>query len=181
VTYRYWREILHAERLLMPTGLRAHNRIAPQFRAATAFWTARLRAAAPVPDGGHGRLYVSRTQVVAARIMANRAEIEAMAAARGYAVVHPQALPLGAQAALFAGARVIVGEYGSGLHGAVFAGAGAVTVGLRGTSAHPSFVQSGLAGALGQHAGYVLGETSLGYTEGDVGQVFAELASEAGT
>ena len=45
--------------------------------------------------------------------------------------------------------------------------------GLRGTARHPSFVQSGVAAALGQHAGYVLGETTLGLTrQGEVGQVF---------
>ncbi len=191
--YRYWQEVLRADRLLLPTGLRVHNRMAPQFAAATAFWTDRLRTSAQTAGGGHTRLFVSRSRVIGARIVANRDTIEAIAAARGYAIIHPQDLTLGEQAALFAGARVIVGEYGSALHGSVYAAPGTVTVGLRGTSRHPSFVQSGVAEALGQSAGYVLGETKLGYTEGDVGQVFtvqpedferaldiAELAAGAG-
>lgn len=174
VPYRYWREVLQADRLLMPTGLRAHNRIGPHFRAATRFWTERVRAGAPQPsdDTAPTRIFVSRAKVTAARILGNRARIETIAAERGYTIVHPQALTLGEQAALFAGARIIAGEYGSALHGSVFAGAGTVTVGLRGTARHPSFVQSGIADALGQHAGYVLGETTLGHTDGDVGQVF---------
>ena len=179
VPYRYWREVLTADRLLLPTGLRTHNRISPHFAEATRFWTARLRAAsrarpnAPTP----ARIFVSRAKVTAARILDNRARIEAIAAERGYAVVHPQTMDLGAQAALFAGASIVVGEYGSALHGSVFSGPGAVAIGLRGTARHPSFVQSGIAAALGQHAGYVLGDTILGQTEGDTGQVFS-IATE---
>lgn len=172
VAHRYWREVLLADRLLMPTGLRAGNRIAPQFRDASAFWTRQLRAAAPAPDGQQAKLFVSRTQVIGARILSNREGIEAIAAQRGYAVVHPQRMTLGEQAALFAGARLIVGEYGSALHGSVHATPGTVVVGLRGTSQHPSFVQSGVSDALGQRMGYLLGATKLGYTEGDIGQVF---------
>ncbi len=190
VPYRYWREVLQADRLLMPTGLRAHNRIGGCFCAATAFWTSRLRAAptsgasspgrarAPAARGGRTHLFVSRDRVTAARILDNRAQIEAIAAARGYAIVHPQEMTLGQQAALFTGARVIVGEYGSALHGSVYASPGTLTIGLRGTARHPSFVQSGVAAALGQHAGYVLGDTTLGHTEGDVGQVFTVQAED---
>ena len=180
VPHRYWREVLRADRLLLPTGLRVHNRIAGRFRDATAFWTGRLRACAPAPSGAQaltaqarGRLFVSRTRVIGARILSNREQIEAIAAARGYAIVHPQELPLAEQAALFTEARLIVGEYGSALHGAVYARPGTLTIGLRGTVRHPSFVQSGVAHALGQQAAYVLGQTKLGYTEGEIGQVFA--------
>ena len=176
VPYRYWREVLLADRLLLPTGLRAHNRIGACFREATAFWTSRLRArvleTASTPGAGPTHLMVSRHNVTGARILTNRAQIEAAAAARGYAIVHPQDMTLTQQAALFAGARVIVGEYGSALHGSVYAAPGALTIGLRGTARHPSFVQSGVAAALGQHAGYVLGETALGATPGEIGQVF---------
>ena len=175
VPYRYWREVIRADRLLLPTGLRVHNRIAGQFRAATAFWTGRLGKVAPEAGDAPAatRLFVSRTRVIGARILSNREQIEAAAAARGYAIVHPQELPLGKQAVLFSQARLIVGEYGSALHGAVYARPGTLTVGLRGTARHPSFVQSGIAHALGQQAGYLLGQTKLGYTEGEIGQVFA--------
>ena len=175
VPYRYWREVLTADRLLLPTGLRTHNRISSRFAEATAFWTGRLRAAVRArPNAATpSRLFVSRAKVTAARILDNRARVEAIAAERGYMVVHPQAMELGAQAALFSGARIIAGEYGSALHGSVFSGPGTVSVGLRGTARHPSFVQSGVAAALGQHAGYVLGETTLGHTPGEAGQVFS--------
>lgn len=172
VPHRYWREMLRAETLLLPTGLRVHNRLSPLFAAATRFWTGHLRRSAPGADGTRRKLFVSRAHVTGARILDNRQRIEAIAGERGYAIVHPQTLPPGEQAAMFAGARIIAGEYGSGLHGSVYAAPGAVVVGLRGTARHPSFVQSGVAAALGQHCGYVLGETTLAEPGSDVAQVF---------
>ncbi len=173
VPYRYWREVIVADLLLLPTGLRAQNRVGGHFGEATAFWTSRLGVQEPEPGDNPTHLMVSRHHVQGARILNNRAQIEAIALARGYAIVHPQDMTLTRQAALFAGARVIVGEYGSALHGSVYAAAGTLTIGLRGTARHPSFVQSGIAAALRQHAGYVLGEMTLGAAEGEVGQVFA--------
>ncbi len=172
VPYRYWSEVLQVDQLLLPTGLRVHNRIGTLFAEATAFWTSRLRARVPEQGETPTHLMVSRHRVIGARILTNRTQIEAIAASRGYTVVHPQEMTLSGQAALFAGARVVVGEYGSALHGSVYAAPGTLAIGLRGTSRHPSFVQSGVAAALGQHSGYVLGDTVLGATPGDIGQVF---------
>ena len=172
VSCRYWREILHVEHLLMPTGLRALNRLHPHFAPATAFWTARLNRTTSPEAAAPTHLFVSRAKVVGSRILDNRGRIEAIASQRGFTIVHPQTMTLGEQAALFSTARVIVGEYGSGLHGSVHAPPGTLTIGLRGTARHPSFVQSGVAHALGQHAAYVFGATTLGHTDGEVGQVF---------
>ena len=173
VPYRYWHEVMRTDLLLMPTGLRLHNRLSPLLRAATAFWAAGLHRAATARPAAGPRIFVSRAQTPATRLMTNRAAIEAAAAARGYAIIHPQSMDLTGQVAAFAGARVIAGEYGSALHGSVFASPGAVTVGLRGNAIHPSFVQSGMAAAMGQHAGYVLGAT-----EGDIAQRFTICPEE---
>ena len=173
VPYRYWHETLRTDLLLMPTGLRTHNRMSPLLAQATAFWTAGLRRAAGGLASLGQRIFVSRAHAPSARTLTNRAAIEAIAAARGFAVFHPQTMDLAAQVAAFAGARIIAGEYGSALHGSVYAGAGAVTVGLRGNLPHPSFVQSGVADALGQRAAYVLGQT-----EGQVEQSFSVLPEE---
>ncbi len=173
VPYRYWRETLRPDVLLMPTGLRTHNRMSPLLAQATAFWAAGLRRAASSLGGLGRRLFVSRAHAPSARTLTNRTAIEAIAAARGFFLLHPQRMELAAQVAAFAGARIIAGEYGSALHGSIFAGAGAVTVGLRGNLAHPSFVQSGVAGALRQRAAYVLGEA-----EGAVEQRFTVQPEE---
>ncbi len=167
VRYRYWHERLRTDLLVMPTGLRTHNRVSPLLAPATAFWTAGPRAAASGRPGAGPRVWLSRAQAPAARLLTNRAAIEAVAAARGFRIIHPQGLDLAAQVAVFAGARIVAGEYGSAMHGTVYAAAGTLAVALRGTARHPSFIQSGVADALGQRAGYVLGRT-----EGDTNQRF---------
>jgi capsular polysaccharide biosynthesis protein len=168
VIYRYWREVLRADRLLMPTGLRLHNRMSPLFRQATDFWTARLGGRCAGGGDPAAKIFLSRSGAPGQRVLTNRALIETIARDHGYGIVFPESLALPAQAALFAGARTIVGEYGSALHGSVFAASGSVTCALRGNLRHPSFMQSGVASALGQSVGYVLGAT-----EGDIAQRFA--------
>jgi capsular polysaccharide biosynthesis protein len=160
VTYRYWKEVISTDHLLMPTGLRAGNRLAPCFDVATEFWVARARAAAGVVIGAGGSaLFLSRADAAQERVVQNRDVVERAAVARGLRVVHPEMLPPAEQIALFGTAALMCGEYGSGLHNAVFAAPGAVVCALRGTSRHPSFVQSGIATALRQEVGYVFGAT----------------------
>jgi capsular polysaccharide biosynthesis protein len=159
--------VIHTDLLVMPTVLRAGNRFSPHFAAATGCWAAPLRRAAannvPAPE----RLFLSRGHAPSGRHLTNRAQVECIAQQRGYTVVHPEKLSLVQQVSLFAGARIVAGEYGSALHGSVYSRPGTITVALRGTARHPSFIQSGVAQSLGQQIGYVLGETT-----GDVEQRF---------
>jgi capsular polysaccharide biosynthesis protein len=168
VTYNYWQEILRTDLLLLPTFLRAGNRFAPCFADATSWWTGVVRTASGAATADGPRLFVSRAQAPRERVLQNRDVIESMARDAGYRVVRPEALSIAAQIGLYAGARVIVGEYGSGLHGSVFSPAGTIVCGLRGTAPHPGFVQSGIATALRQEAAYVFGTT-----EGEVTQRFS--------
>jgi capsular polysaccharide biosynthesis protein len=168
VPYRYWREVIRTDLLLMPTGLRAGNQLSTMFAEASRFWTAPLLRQAAGTPSLRPRLFLSRAGVASPRTLANRAAVEDVARESGYAIVRPETLGLIEQVALFAGARIVVGEYGSALHGTVFSRPGTISLGLRGNLRHPSFVQSGLAASLGQHVGYVLGETS-----GDVVQSFS--------
>ena len=158
VRYAYWSEIIRADVLLMPTGLRCQNRMSPLFGRATEFWTQRLIASSSASVAGLGaRIMVSRSGGQNRRELVNRAVIEKIARSRGYAVVDPGRMSLVEQAAIFGAARCIVGEYGSGLHNSIYAGEGAIVCGLRGNARHPSFIQSGLSAAMGQKLGYVLG------------------------
>ncbi len=159
VIYDYWREIIRCDLVLLPTGLRAENRFATCFGAATLWWTGVMRRAAPDSVADSPKLFLSRSGAPQARQMANRTAIEAAALAAGYRCVRPEELSVAGQVALFSQARVLVGEYGSALHNSVFAAPGARVCGLRGTSRHPSFVQSGIATALEQRAAYVFGDT----------------------
>jgi len=159
VIYNHWHEIIRCDLVLLPTGLRAENRFSTCFAAATAWCTSIVRGAAPNSAPREPKLFLSRSGAPQARQMANRAEIEAAALAAGYRCIRPEDFSVAEQIALFSQARVLVGEYGSALHNSVFAATGARVCGLRGTSRHPSFVQSGIATALGQQAAYVFGDT----------------------
>ncbi len=82
----------------------------------------------PMP-GGPRKLCVSRVGFERStdgmhKIFQNREEFEAMAQRHGYRVVRPETMPLRDQAALFASATHVIGEFGSGLHGTVFGPAG---------------------------------------------------------
>ena len=166
VIYDHWQELIRTDLLLMPTGLRLVNRLAPCFTAANAFWTGRVRAAAGVPAAaGFAGLYVSRDASPQGRLLQNRGVVAEIVAAHGLRTVCAERLTVAGQVALFSGAGLIVGEYGSGLHNSVFAPVGAAVVALRGTARHPDFVQSGIATALGQALGYVFGVTDRGETD----------------
>ena len=91
-----------------------------------------------------------------------------MAAQSGFVVVHPETLPLADQLGLFAGAGCIVGEYGSGLHGSMFAAPGTLVCALRANAIHPGFLQSGLCQVMDQKVGYVFGPAG----ENDIAQEF---------
>lgn len=157
LAYDYWAELLLADLLLMPTGLRAGSRLAPCFAEATTFWLrlARRDRATAGPE----RVFLSRSQAPQARQLLNRQDVEGAATAAGYQLVSPETLTVAEQIELFSGARLLAGEYGSALHNSIFAGPGACVCGLRGTSRHPSFIQTGIASALGQNAGYVFAAT----------------------
>ncbi len=58
------------------------------------------------------------------RILENREAFEALAVRHGYEIVRPEGLGFAEQIALFQSAAAVIGEHGSGMHGAIFAGAG---------------------------------------------------------
>jgi len=156
-------EIVEAERLIVPVLLRSGSRATRLFGPAVSFLLERIDAATTqAAPGDAAAVFVSRAQAGRdGRAMRNRAAIEALAADRGYTVVHPERLGIAEQIGLFRGARRIVGEYGSGLHNTIFSPAGSITCCLRGAALHPGFLQSGLAQALDQRCGYVLGGAAL--------------------
>jgi capsular polysaccharide biosynthesis protein len=151
-------ERLEPDALIVPSLFRLRSRFHPLMVAATRFWLDRVAGGgAPGPTGR--RLFVSRKRVASARMLRNRADIEARAMGEGYEIVAPETMTLPEQITLFGAARHILGEYGSGLHGSLFAPPGTTVCALRGTSHHPGFAQSGLAERFGHTVGYVFGAT----------------------
>jgi hypothetical protein len=98
------------------------------------------------------RLYITRKRASHYREMANAAEIEAIAVAHGLTVVAPETLTLAEQIRMFASAKLIVGEFGSAMHNALFSPRGATVLCLNWINA----LQSRIAQLREQRIGYLL-------------------------
>ncbi|NIJ09441.1 hypothetical protein FHS31_003073 [Sphingomonas vulcanisoli] len=164
IPYDDKREILEVAELILPTNLRRGSRLDPLMRQVRQFFLesaeSALNQASPVEDCP--RVFISRQNADPSRTLINRSRIEELAQHAGYKIVAPESLSIVEQIQLFQGADSVVGEYGSGLHNALFAGPGTSICAMRGSSIHPGFIQSSIADICDQSIGYVLGPTDIG-------------------
>lgn len=96
-------------------------------------WSLEREALAWPRAGEVDKIFVSRGGVrtpQSFREMTNEAEIEAVAQDLGLTLLRPETLPWEQQARLFSRARVVAGEFGSGLHNALLSPAGCQVVSL---------------------------------------------------
>ncbi len=100
------------------------------------------------------RIFLTRRLWGSQRSIANIDQLEEIAVARGYLAVAPETLPVPAQARLFQGARIVVGQDGSALHGIVFCEPGA-RLGVIGTADRVNLWHAGLCQQLGHRVGHV--------------------------
>ncbi|MBR0560518.1 glycosyltransferase family 61 protein [Neokomagataea anthophila] len=98
------------------------------------------------------------------RSLLNQSEIEERFSEKGFDIIFPETLSIKEQISTFHEARIIIGEYGSGMHNSIFSPPLTEVVNFRGNLGHPGFLQSGLCEALGQNCSYLFGES--GKTEG---------------
>lgn len=98
------------------------------------------------------RIFVSRRSSSTFRELDNLRAIEEIAVQEGLTVVCPEDYPFEGQIALFRGATMIVGEYASGLHNALFSPRGTLVVALNWINA----CQSRIARLRGHRIGYIL-------------------------
>jgi hypothetical protein len=179
VVYDRTRDRVACRRLLVPTALRFVSRASPLMRQARRFL---LERAAPGPrrqrrwqapwtlgrrreKPGTEKLLISRSDNADThnrRTLAERALFEETALARGFTRVRPERLSVPEQIALFRSAGTIIGEYGSGLHGSLFAPPGTTVVALRDNGLELGFLQSSIDHALGHASGYVIGSERSG-------------------
>lgn len=146
-TYDPRHEYLHCEALLSPTTLFS----SPTFHFHPEL-VALLDELPVMPARKALRLYITRRRASHYREMANAAEIEAIAAAHGLTIVAPETLPLTEQIRMFANAKLIVGEFGSAMHNALFSPRGAKVLCLNWINA----LQSRIAQLKEQRIGYLL-------------------------
>ncbi|MCK2056494.1 glycosyltransferase 61 family protein [Methylobacterium sp. 37f] len=157
--YDRTRDRVACDELLVPSTLRFGTRVSPLFAEAAAG----LRRAAL----GRGRGSRTRTKLFVARSanalthsprqLVQRQLFEDLAVARGFTRVTPERLGLREQVALFQSAEILVGEYGSGLHGSIFAEPGSLVLAARDNQADLGFLQSGLDAVMGHQTGYLIG------------------------
>jgi capsular polysaccharide biosynthesis protein len=148
--------------------VRTNSRTSPLFGDAARFVASLVwrRSARPPVDGGMQRSFLSRalSDKEYRRRLLNRERIEQIAQDAGFAIVHPEQMPLLEQFALLGNARQIVGEYGSALHMSIFSAPGTMLAALLGNySPVAGFLQSAVGEALAQPTGYVFGETVAGH------------------
>lgn len=159
VTYHPTDEIPVFDELVVPFPLRTNSRTSPLFAPAAQHLVARLTGLAGRPSPvANGRIYLSRQRSGRmARLLSNWEGVEELARQYGYTVVYPETMSLPDQLAMFGSARMVMGQYGSAMHGTMFAPAGCAVCALRGTLIDPGFLQTGLCDVAGQPLGYVLG------------------------
>ena len=108
------------------------------------------------PPPATRNLFVSRGDWGGSRPLNNRAAIEAAYADLGFEVVRPEILSFPDQIRLFASARSVAGECGSGMHNAIFCGPG-TNVAVLQSETNLNFLQSQIAMMLDQQVFYVVG------------------------
>jgi capsular polysaccharide biosynthesis protein len=81
---------------------------------------AAIREHAGVDPDSPRRVFLSRARLPANRQRISEPAVEDLFRARGFAIVHPQELPIDEQVRIWAGCDVLAGFSGSGMHNAVF-------------------------------------------------------------
>jgi hypothetical protein len=154
-------EMIWVEELLLPTTFHNGVRASVLLDGAAKFLLSCMadQAGAPFRTISRRRIFVSRARASQSRSLQNRDRIEEIAAAAGLELAHPEGLALLDQVRLFRDASMIVGEYGSGLHNSLVSPPGTTVCALRGSLAHPGFIQSGFGQALKQPTGYVFSDS----------------------
>jgi hypothetical protein len=162
VAVRPFAPLRRVRRAWMVSGTRNGFRVSgPVCRIAWRRLRAAMLPAAPEPDEPPAaeRVFVSRQGWASswgeARAIGNAERLEALCAARGYSVVHPQRHGIPAQARAFAAARVVVGEDGSGLHNVLFSGAGAA-LGVISTPERLNLWHAAICEELGHQLGFIV-------------------------
>ncbi len=145
------RDRLHFRSACLPSFAHDGEHVLHPF--ATAFYRSFVPELGRTP---RRRICLSRRQFEAGtrsawRVFESRDAFERLAVGHGYEIVCPEDLDLAAQIALFADATHLLGEFGSGMHNAIFSPAGTRV----GCFPLNNAIQSHIADACGHEAVYV--------------------------
>ena len=149
--------VVDCDRLLMPT----FDRLASELHPDLMNIHRRMREQYAPGARPERDIFITRSAWGGSRELVNRAEIEAIATEAGFEMVSPEKLSFVDQIALFASARTVVGETGSGMHSTLFSHPG-TRVGVLQSKANVNFIQSQIASLGEQEIYLVLGEDEPG-------------------
>ena len=156
------REVSYHQRLVVPSFIRRHKVI--QKQASTEAWAEiakriKKHKVEKLPEKFGNKLYVSRRnwkkglkKEMHNRALHNAAEVEERVRKAGFNVVYPETLSLAQQHKIFADAKIVFGEDGSGLHNSIFSAPG-TRVGIVHMGKDNMF-HAMIANNLGQSVGY---------------------------
>ncbi|MCV3769090.1 glycosyltransferase family 61 protein [Rhizobium sp. TRM95796] len=123
--YDHKTSVVRAPECLALTNLAIGGWLRPEMRTAFELLRAGLLLQTGVGRQGDW-LYISRRKTTSGwHKIANEEEIEIALAEMGFAIIHPQEYSFAQQVRLFHQARLVVGEYSSAMHNAVFCQPGA--------------------------------------------------------
>jgi O-antigen biosynthesis protein WbqL len=153
IEYNPWCEVLRARRVVMPAMLHKDYVFHRNFRDFVARYAGTETVAA-----SSSAIFVSRSSLTNQfRRLVNAEAVEDIARGLGLDVVRPETMSWVDQVRLFSGARLIVGEFGSGMHNAIFSRVGTRVVCLNAVN----HVQSRIANSFGHDLGYLLDRDGL--------------------
>jgi hypothetical protein len=110
-------EYVHCERLFMTTLLFSGSH---SFHPLANELIDEIRTMTNACGPATGRSFIARPTAGSVRRLSNQSQIETIAVEQGLTLVAPENLPIADQIKLFAQSRLIVGEYGSGMHNTLF-------------------------------------------------------------
>ena len=159
LSYNPSQTVLEPEKLLIFPYCRCLDYFSPRIVGFANDLKSKYENGKPVGDPSR-QIFVSRATLKKKiwRNLLNREEVERMFNDRGYELFNPQEHSMVDQIEMFHSARTIVGEYGSGLHNAIFAESVA-RVGILQSNSNGSFIQLGLNGAFGLDTYMLFGES----------------------
>jgi hypothetical protein len=152
--YDHERHRVVAPSFVVPSMMQVDHHLHPAFNLMVTDLLARvgvlpITAQRRAPAGR--RLYLTRTAMPGPPRLLNEPEVERTMAALGFAIVHPEQMPLADQLRLYASADVIAGEFSSALHNAMFMAPGTGVIAINFFNAY----QSGIARVRRQHIAFV--------------------------
>lgn len=124
------RQCIAAPFFIAPTMMQNGAVLSPVFNLLVSDLLARCGVPENGAVSGPERIYLSRSRFQGGHRLLNEAEVEATLGRMDFTIVHPETLSFAEQVRICHGARIIVGEYSSALHNALFARRGARVVAL---------------------------------------------------